>query len=379
MARIDADWLKSGPTQAVFDLLRNYEVYAVGGCVRNTLWKAPVEDIDLSTSARPEVVMGLAEKAGLRVLPTGIEHGTVTVLIEGIAFEITTFRRDVETDGRRAVIAFSDDIDEDAQRRDFTVNAIYADRDGAIKDPVDGLSDIKQRRIRFIENAGSRIKEDYLRTLRFYRFNAYYADQADGFESDTLSAIAQNLDGLRSLSAERVTSELSKLLFAKNPAASLASMRTTGVLNIVLPGADDRAIGPLVELEKTFDVQPNGNRRFAAMGGEHQALRLSRKDAAEIHQIRANVGTPAHILGYKLGKDTALDAILVGAALMGQPLNGDVISQIDVGANAVFPIKAADLSPDFSGKALGEKLKALEARWVESKFTLSRQALLSGG
>ena len=241
MTKINADWLSSKVTQRVFSLLGDagYAVYAVGGCVRNTLLDAPVHDIDLSTSARPEVVMKLAETAGLRAVPTGIEHGTVTVISGGEPYEITTFRRDVETDGRRAVVTFSDSIEEDALRRDFTMNALYADAAGVVHDPVVGLPDLEARRVRFIEDADQRIREDYLRSLRYFRFCAWYGDPTDGFDADALDAIARNLDGLATLSRERVGSEVLKLLAAPDPAPAIAIMRATGVLGQVLPGADD--------------------------------------------------------------------------------------------------------------------------------------------
>ncbi|MEP0940770.1 MAG: CCA tRNA nucleotidyltransferase, partial [Rhizobiaceae bacterium] len=210
----------------------------VGGCVRNALLQRPASDIDIATDATPDQVIEVAVQSRFRAVPTGIAHGTVTVVVEGTAFEVTTFRRDVETDGRRAVVAFSKDVAEDALRRDFTMNAIYADRSGAIVDPLDGMPDLRAGRVRFIADADQRIREDYMRTLRFFRFHAYYAAPDEGWDADALAGIAANLDGLETLSAERVGGEMIKLLTAPDPAPALAVMAQTGVLGQVLPGAD---------------------------------------------------------------------------------------------------------------------------------------------
>ncbi|MEM6728988.1 MAG: CCA tRNA nucleotidyltransferase, partial [Pseudomonadota bacterium] len=162
MTRVSGAWLEGEAAQLVCKLLEEagHQAWFVGGCVRNALMGAPVSDLDISTDARPEAVMALADAAGLRAIPTGIDHGTVTVIVAGIPFEITTFRRDVETDGRRAVVAFADRMEDDAQRRDFTVNALYADRSGEVRDPVGGLPDLAERRFRFIGDAEARIRED---------------------------------------------------------------------------------------------------------------------------------------------------------------------------------------------------------------------------
>jgi poly(A) polymerase len=379
MKQLEADWLKAPATQHVFDLLVSYPTYVVGGCVRNQLLGEPIKDIDFATAARPETVMELAETAGLRVVPTGIDHGTVTLVIEDKPHEVTTFRRDVETDGRRAVVAYSDGIEDDARRRDFTINAIYADRHGVLRDPVNGLPDIAARRIRFIEDANQRVREDYLRSLRFFRFVAWYGDPEVGLDPDALDAIAGNLTGLETLSKERVGSEMLRLLSAPDPAPALASMRATGVLPVVLPGSDDTAIAPLIELERTMVVPPDAIRRLAVLGGDASGLRLSRADSAKLELLRDNVGAAPATMGYRHGLDTGRDILLVSDALLGRPGSAKACSEVRKGAAAEFPVKAADLMPGLEGKALGDKLRALELDWIESDFTLSREALLSKG
>ena len=375
MARIEADWLTRDATQRVLALLG--EAWAVGGCVRDALLGVPVKDIDISTSLRPNEVSRRAEAAGLKVVPTGIDHGTVTVLVDGEPFEVTTFRRDVETDGRRAVVAFADTMDEDARRRDFTMNALYADADGIVSDPVGGLADLEARRVRFIENAGERIREDYLRSLRFFRFSAWYGD---GFDAEALDAIARNLSGLETLSRERVGVEVLRLLDAPDPAPAVAAMRAAGVLGVVLPGADDRALAPLVHLEGEAGVSASAIRRLAVLGGEDvvDRLRLSRKDAARLAEIRDAKGGPGE-LGYRLGELAGQDALLVRLASLGEPLENANLADLKEGSKQAFPVTARDLMPVLEGPKLGQELKRLERLWIDSGFTLDREALLAGG
>ena len=200
--KLSGDWYKAAAPQRLCSVLDagGHQALFVGGCVRNDLLGAAVSDIDIATDARPERVIELAKAAGLKPIPTGIDHGTVTVVVSGTAFEVTSFRTDVSTDGRRAVVAFSDDITADAQRRDFTMNALYAQASGAVIDPLEGLGDLRARRVRFIKDAAQRIQEDYLRILRFFRFSAWYGDPQLGFDPEALAAIGAHIDGLDGLS-----------------------------------------------------------------------------------------------------------------------------------------------------------------------------------
>ncbi|MEO1537417.1 MAG: CCA tRNA nucleotidyltransferase [Pseudomonadota bacterium] len=379
MKPIRGDWLDQAATQAVFAVLSENPTYVVGGCVRNTLLGHPVKDVDFATAARPEMVTAKAEAAGMRVVPTGVEHGTVTVIVGDQPFEVTTFRRDVETDGRRAVVEFADSLEHDALRRDFTINAIYADAKGHLVDPAGGLPDIAERRIRFIENAENRIKEDYLRSLRFFRFQAWFADPSGGLDPDAIDAIARNIDGLETLSRERVGSEIVRLLEAPTPAFAVAAMRTTGVLHSVLPGSDDTGLAPLVHLEETLGVPADPMRRLAVLGGETESLRLSRLQARQVAALRDNLMLDPSELGYRLGAEIGRDVLLVAGALLGKKVDLYDLAKVRAATSLTFPLKAADLIPEFEGRALGERLKVLEQAWIESGFTLSRDALLSRG
>lgn len=378
----DTEWLKDPAAQAVCAAVTaaGFKIYFVGGCVRNALLGAAASDVDLATDARPEEVIALVEKAGMRVVPTGIDHGTVTVVQDGAAFEVTTFRRDVETDGRRAVVAFSTDIADDARRRDFTMNALYATPRGLVVDPLGGLPDLWARRVRFIEDPAARIREDYLRILRYFRFSAYYADLSGGFDHDTLASISENLPGLETLSAERVGQEIIKLMAAPDPSQAVAVMRTIGVLNIVLPGCDDRFLGPYVHLESTCEISPDWRGRFAVLGGDDMAdrLRLSKSDArhlALLHQI-GWMGPPLAEVAYRQGQGIAEQVMLMRCAMMGEPPESGWLETIQMAAQAEFPVFARDLMPTYQGPALGARLEELESKWIASGFALSREALI---
>ena len=377
--KVSGQWLERAETQKVCSALRDagWQALPVGGCVRNALLGVPVADVDIATDARPETVSDLAKKAGFKVVPTGIEHGTVTVIAGGVPYEITTFRRDVETDGRRAVVAFSDRLEDDAARRDFTMNALYALPDGTVIDPLGGIADLKARRVRFVGDAGTRIREDYLRILRFFRFHAWYGDSGAGLDADGLAACAELSAGIETLSSERLGAEIRKLLAAADPAPAVAAMAQAGVLRQVLPGADHRALAPLVHLEE--GAGPRWLRRLVVLGAEDAAgrLRLSRAEAKALAAVTnaAQVGGNAAVLGWQLGAESAADAVLARAAMTGAAPAADWQEEIARGAAVRFPVKAADL-PGLQGAALGKRLKALQSRWLDSGLRLTKADLL---
>ncbi|WP_019954282.1 CCA tRNA nucleotidyltransferase [Yoonia vestfoldensis] len=375
MTRVTGAWLNDPAAQEVCRLLTNsgHQAWFVGGCVRNALLGAPVSDLDLTTDATPDVVTRLATAAGLKVVPTGIDHGTVTIIAQNTPFEVTTFRRDVATDGRRAVVAFADDMADDARRRDFTMNALYAGPDGVVVDPLGGLPDLVARRVRFIEDADMRIKEDYLRILRFFRFHAFYG--ADDLDPDALAACAANLDGLASLSRERVTAEMFKLLSAPDPAPAVASMAATGVLSQILPGADAAPLAVLIHIEGAAGLPPSAVRRLGALGGDAAgALKLSKRDALALEHMRSDL--PLLELAYRHGAEAAINKAAVAAAVLGQEIDTNMAKNAQFAASQTFPLQAADLMPDLHGPALGQALKKAEAVWIASGFALTKADLL---
>ncbi len=380
--RILAEWAKRGPAQTVCSLLTDagYQAWFVGGCVRNALIGAKVSDLDICTDALPDTVMALAKAAGLRAIPTGIAHGTVTILAQSVPFEVTTLRRDVVTDGRHATVAFTDQISDDARRRDFTMNALYATSDGTVIDPLNGLPDLMARRIRFVGDPDARITEDYLRILRFFRFHAWYGDPAQGIDAEGLAACAAHLDGLEQLSRERVGAEMRKLLAAPDPAPAMAAMRSCGALLRILPGAGTGLLTVLIHVEQVAGLDPDPLRRLAALGGDDvaQALRLSNAEEAKLAQLRdgmENSGS-AKALGYHFGASVAVDILALRAASFEQELDPVQAEQAKNGASQTCPVKAIDLMPALQGPALGQALRAVETRWIDSDFTLSKAALL---
>ena len=379
--KVAGSWLADPGFQALCAALEaaGHRALAVGGAVRNVLLDQPVADVDISTDATPVVVGDIARAAGFRVVPTGIDHGTVTVIAEGMPYEVTTFRRDVETDGRRAVVAFSTRIEDDARRRDLTMNALYADRSGTLVDPLDGLPDLLARRVRFVGEAEARIREDYLRILRFFRFYAWYGDPDQGPDAEGLAACALLAEGVAGLSRERIGAELKKLLAAADPAPAVACMAQAGVLAQALPGADARALPILVHLEG--GVSPRWLRRLAVLGGQDRAerLRLSRAEAGDLAQLTEAAGSPLSpaALGWKLGRDLGADAVLVRAALLESQPAPDWQAEVARGAAASLPVTATDLMPGLQGAALGQRLKQIESVWLGSDLRATRAALLN--
>ncbi|WP_395542580.1 CCA tRNA nucleotidyltransferase [Neotabrizicola sp. sgz301269] len=378
--KVKGAWINEAGSQALCRLLEGagHQALFVGGCVRNALLDAPVADVDIATDARPETVSDLARKAGFKVIPTGIEHGTVTVVAHGHPYEVTTFRRDEETDGRRAVVAFSDRIEEDAARRDFTMNALYARADGSVIDPLGGLPDLLARRLRFVGEAEARIREDYLRILRFFRFHAWYGDPEEGLDPQGLAACAGLAAGIDTLSRERTGAEMRKLLSAPDPAPAVAAMSAAGVLARILPGADARALPVLVHLEE--GRAPDATRRLAALGGEDAAerLRLSNAEARDLAALRDSLGedeSPA-ALAWRHGASRGADAVLLRAALTGTPPGPGWQDEVARGAAATFPVSAADLMPALQGPALGARLRALEKLWLHSGLRIGKEELL---
>jgi poly(A) polymerase len=377
--RVDGDWRSRPGTQAVLTSLAaaGFRALFVGGCVRNALLGQPVADIDVATDAEPTDVMRLAGAAGLKTVPTGIAHGTVTVIAGGVVHEVTTFRRDVETFGRHARVAFSRRHEDHAGRRDFTMNALYAEADGTVVDPLGGLGDALARRVRFVGDATLRIREDTLRILRFFRFNAWYGDAALGIDADGLAACAAEVEGLDGLSRERVGGEMLKLLAAPDPAPAVAALAATGGLARVLPGSDPRPLPVLVAHEQALGVPGDALRRLACLGGETRGLRLSRVQERHLAQLHKAFGAGPGEAAYRYGAAVALDAALVAAASAGSALPPALEASITRGAAARFPVEARDFLPSLDGPALGRRLKALEARWIGSDFRLTREDLLA--
>ncbi len=379
----------------------------VGGAVRNTLLGEPVADIDIATTTLPAETRRRAEGAGFRTIATGIAHGTVTVVAGARSCEVTTLRADVATDGRRATVAFGSDWLVDAGRRDFTINALYADADGTVLDPVGGLADLESRTLRFIGDPDTRIREDYLRILRFFRFFAQYGGGRP--DAAGLKACARLKDGLATLSAERVWAELERLLAAPDPSRALLWMRQAGVLSAVLPESEKwgiDAIHGVVAAERDLGwapdallrleaiVPPDGG-RIAAMAGrlrlsKAQALRLDAWAGAALPVPDTAEAVLARQLyrGSRSGIVDRLRLALATSRAAGQQEAGALAAAAGYGrllefalawSRPVFPVGGSDLAEKgmAQGVAMGDELRRLEQDWIASGFTLGRDELLA--
>ena len=379
----DGWWDRPG-IREIFNEFRGagHEIFVVGGCVRNDLLGAPVKDVDFATSAKPEQVLDLAAGRAWKTVPAGIRFGSVLVVVDGSPFEITTFRRDIETDGRHAVVEYGRSIKEDALRRDFTMNALYASFDGRILDPLNGIDDLESGRVRFIGEPAERIKEDRLRMLRYFRMHACYAKDRSSFDESALEAVAAFASEVRSLSRERIGREFILLLEADDPSICLEKMESAGLLEHMLPGGwRVRAASSLAELEQKHSVRASALARLATLrgGDSAQLLRLSRADDRKMARIEKEAGTAesAASLAHRLGKDEAVDVLLVRAAIANAPLAAEFKETAEAAAKAEFPVSAKDLASALEGPRLGRELERLRELWIGSGFALSKAALLA--
>ena len=390
LVHLSADWLKTPQTKAVIAALEAVQpgcARFVGGCVRNTVMDRAVDDIDIATQLEPEQTLSALEVAGIRAIPTGIEHGTVTAIIDHVPFEITSLRRDVETDGRRAVVAFTTDWAEDAQRRDFRLNALYAAPDGEVFDPVGGgYEDALAGLVIFIGDGDQRLCEDYLRILRFFRFNAWYGA---GIDREGLAACKRQREGLTKIARERIWKEFRKLLAAPDPVVAIEAMAKSGVLGHVLPvetSVDD--LHDLRVSEQLCGVRPDPLLRLMALMPRSalavqevgEALRLSNDDKARLTAWAADnlpeiVGLRSKELRAELywhGKQAIVDrALLAGADVR------DLLAAVNIWQAPDFPIGGDDaLAAGLKGPEIGQALSRVARVWVDSDFELERTALL---
>ena len=395
--KITADWLTDAPVKRVMECFADagFPAYFVGGCVRNALLGLPVTDIDIATPATPDQVMELGRASHIKTLPTGIKHGTVSWILDGQIFQITTYRRDIKTDGRHAQVAFSECMKTDAGRRDFTMNALYADAAGMVFDPMSGLDDLRCGRVRFIGDAGLRIAEDGLRILRFFRMSALYgaeygADGGDKLDAAGLTACGTHGAALARLSAARISTEFRLLLSAPNPAPAILAMEDAGLLTRIITGCRADFITRFIDLETAVGARVDWIFRLAILGGQgvvegESCLRLSNAEKKSYTGVLLagkvlDSGIKSSALGYYHGAEIARAAVMYHAVQLGQNLDKAVLEQIDFGAaqQNKYPIKAADLMDFAEGRELGDLLKKGEHIWVQSDFTKTKEAVLLG-
>ena len=365
-----ADWTRRADLAALIAALGAGNARYVGGAVRDTLLGIPVKDVDIATPLEPQAVMKLLKDAGIQAIPTGIEHGTVTAVLPQGPVEITTLRHDVSTDGRRATVAFASDWQDDAARRDFTINALYADpASGEIFDWFGGLDDLAARRVRFIGDPHQRIREDHLRILRYFRFQARFGSTPADTASE--SACAELAATLKGLSRERVGMEMMNLLSLANPAPTVSRMAELGVLEVVLPEADVEALTALTVQETRQEIAPDALRRLAALLPADVQLaeavasrfRLSGAQKKRLALAAARNGTEAEArpLAYRLGIDAALDRLLIA---------GTDTSALRDWAIPQFPLKGGEIVARGikAGPDVARVLRQVENGWIAAEF-----------
>ncbi len=368
-----AEWPRRAGLRALTAALGADNIRWVGGAVRDTLIGMAVHDVDCATLHTPDTVIDLCKAAGIRTVPTGIDHGTVTAVLDDGPVEVTTLRRDVATDGRRAVVAFASDWREDAARRDFTINALYAHPETMeISDYFGGLDDLAARRVRFIGDARERIAEDHLRILRYYRFQARFGADLDAVAEDACADLASTLKGL---SRERVASELLSLLALPAPYETTARMRDRGVLGVILPescAVHVRALEALIAQETVQDFAPDALLRLAALlppspdvaADVAARLRLSRAQRARLISAAERLSTDAqdvYALAYRLGTQFASDRLL---------LLGEDARRIANWPRPVFPLKGGAIVARGvgAGPEVARIMQAVERSWIEEGF-----------
>lgn len=385
-------WMRDTRTRNVMRALvqEGGEARFVGGAVRNALIGAPVADVDIATPLVPEEVVRRLQAAGIQAVPTGIEHGTVTAILDKTPFEVTTLRRDVTTDGRRATVAFTTDWKEDAGRRDFTMNALYADEKGEVFDYFGGVDDLRAGRVRFIGDARARIREDYLRILRLFRFHAWYGKGE--IDSEALAACVAEKSGIRNLSSERIQKEMLRLLEAKDPLPALTAMEAAGILDEIVSGASVARLRILVAIERAHDSLPEAILRLASLMPDldvamafAKRLRLSNSDRnrlmAAVHgQSLLEENTPLAWL-YRMGASGFRDAVMLRWA--GDENDSarwrEMESLSRTWTPPEFPLTGDDVKsfgiPE--GPEVGRLLEVLEDEWIAEGFKPGREELLA--
>jgi poly(A) polymerase len=396
-SHLTASWLKLKELQNLFHLFEKegVTIRLVGGSVRDGLLGLPVNDIDLAVDREPQWVLNYLKAHNITAIPTGIDHGTITAVFEKRPYQITTLRVDVKTFGRKAHVAFTEDWTGDAARRDFTINAIYADKDGHLFDPVGGLEDLKNHRVRFIGDATKRIQEDYLRILRFFRFSARFGREP--YDEEGLKACAQYASHLPHLARERVTEEFLKLLELSSPLYALREMGATGVLPFIIHLTTWEVLESFFELEKTCEFPVSVILRLAAFNplliDIKTHLRLSNKQMSDLLFLLKDhdliLPSSFKQQAYLLGKDRALDLSLLQTAQRvashkmtleeGTHFLKEMHHLSQSWRVPAFPLTGEDILSHGvkEGKQIGTLLKMIESWWLEENLEPNRKACLS--
>ena len=399
--KIQYNFLKDKTCKKILSLLNKKDdtTRFVGGCVRDSLIGVETNDIDIATKLEPNEVINILTSASIKVIPTGIDHGTVSVFSKNFNFEITTLRSDIETDGRHAEVTFSNSWEKDASRRDFTINSIYLKQNGDIYDPYNGIQHLKERKILFIGDPDERINEDYLRILRFFRFNAFYGNDNLKLSNNSVKACAKNKNKIKKLSSERIHNEFFKILNSTNPYFIINIMKKIGILEILFEKkVEIKFFKKLLSIEKKNSMTTDQTLRFVSLApnanknhlSELKMFNFSKKDKKKLLLLtnrefkidnKMKNNDIKRIL-YSIDKKLFIDlAVLSWVLSANKTLNKDwksIISQISKLNSPIFPVKADDLL-SFGlkeGPIIGEIFSEIEKEWIESNFEINREELL---
>ena len=381
------DWLNSNSVRAVWNVLvaEGAKVFFVGGCVRDTIHGRTVNDIDIATDALPSEVIKLAKKAGLRLLETGLSHGSITLMNEGDCFEVTTFRSDLITDGRHSKVEFSNNIEDDAKRRDFTMNAIYMTIDGKIIDPILGWEDLMNGHVRFIGDPEERIREDYLRILRYFRFFTIYESDKNHINLVALAACSRLKSGLKKLSKERIWQELQKILSYNDCIFTLQKMESSGVLEEILPFSKTETLERFLTIENQISSSFKEIDRLAALNISYvnswiKKLSLTKEQKRWVNGILIITKdvSSLRVKGYKYKKIPTLSALGVYMAGSTSFIEQNAIAEITFGSLQRFPLETSDFLKFFlPSKELGDEIQRVKKIWFDSELEMSREDLLA--
>lgn len=400
-SEIQYNFLKDKICMKIFSLLNEKEDTArfVGGCVRDSIIGLKTNDIDIATKLKPEDVVKILDSESIKVVPTGIDHGTVSVFSKDFNFEITTLRSDISTDGRHAEVIFSDSWEEDSLRRDFTINSIYLKQNGEIYDPHNGIQHLKDRKIIFIGNPDERINEDYLRILRFFRFNAFYGNNNLKLSSDSIKACAKNKNKIKKLSPERIQNEFFKILNSSNSHFIISIMRKIKILDLLFGHeVKTKIFKKLLLIDKENSFSKNHILRFASLALNNkkmnsknlQMFNFSKKERKElcvltnqefeIHNklIKSDIKKILYSTDRKILKDMAKLSWALSNNRVTNKNWKTVLSQIDKVEIPIFPLKAEDILDCGleEGPIIGEILKTMEKDWIDSNFEQNKEDLL---
>ena len=398
---IQYNFLKDKLCMKIFSLLNEKEDTArfVGGCVRDSIIGLKTNDIDIATKLNPEDVVKILGSESIKVVPTGIDHGTVSVFSKDFNFEITTLRSDISTDGRHAEVIFSDSWEEDSLRRDFTINSIYLKQNGELYDPHNGIQNLKDKKIIFIGNPDERINEDYLRILRFFRFNAFYGNNNLKLSSDSIKACIKNKNKIKKLSSERVQNEFFKILNSSDPYFIISIMRKIKILDLLFEHkVETKIFKKLLLIDKENSFSKNHILRFASLALNNkkinsnnlQMFNFSKKERKELCVLTNQefeihnklIKSDIKKILYSTDRKTLKDMAKLSWALSNNRVTNknwkNVLSQIDKVAIPIFPLKAKDIL-DYGleeGPIIGEILKTMEQDWIDSNFEHNKEDLL---